>query len=62
MERCGRLDILVNNAGTAASGPIDGLAVEDWDRVLAINLRAPFLCTGQAILGEARLGAAGRSR
>ncbi len=49
MQRCGRLDILVNNAGTGVRRPIDELSVEEWDRVLAINLRAPFLCTQQAM-------------
>jgi NAD(P)-dependent dehydrogenase (short-subunit alcohol dehydrogenase family) len=49
VERGGRLDILVNNAGTAIRGPIDELPIEDWDRVIAINLRAPFLCTRQAL-------------
>ena len=49
LERFGRLDILVNNAGTAALGPLDELSVEDWDRVLAVNLRGPFLCTRQAV-------------
>jgi NAD(P)-dependent dehydrogenase (short-subunit alcohol dehydrogenase family) len=49
MERCGRLDILVNNAGTEVRAPIEDLAVEDWDRVLAVNLRAPFLCTRHAM-------------
>jgi NAD(P)-dependent dehydrogenase (short-subunit alcohol dehydrogenase family) len=49
MERYGRLDILVNNAGAFDGGPIDELAVETWDKVLAINLRAPFLCTRLAM-------------
>jgi NAD(P)-dependent dehydrogenase (short-subunit alcohol dehydrogenase family) len=49
VDRYGRLDLLVNNAGTSIRGPIDELSIEDWDRVIAINLRAPFLCTRQAL-------------
>src|SRR5689334_9627164 len=43
--RFGRLDLLVNNAGAFEGGPLDELSAEAWDRVLAVNLRAPFLCT-----------------
>lgn len=49
MERFGRLDVLVNNAGAFDGGPIDELSVEAWDRVMATNLRAPFLCTQAAM-------------
>ena len=45
----GRLDILVNNAGAFDGGPLDELSVEAWDKVIAVNLRAPFLCTRQAM-------------
>jgi NAD(P)-dependent dehydrogenase (short-subunit alcohol dehydrogenase family) len=48
MESFGRLDILVNNAGAFDGGPIEDLTVEAWDKVLAVNLRAPFLCTREA--------------
>lgn len=48
MQRFGKLDILVNNAGAFDSGPIDQLSTEAWDRVVAVNLRAPFLCTRAA--------------
>jgi NAD(P)-dependent dehydrogenase (short-subunit alcohol dehydrogenase family) len=48
LERFGRLDILVNNAGAFDGGPLDQLSVEAWDRVLAVNLRGPFLCTREA--------------
>ena len=48
MEHFSRLDILVNSAGAFDSGPIDQLATEAWDRVIAVNLRAPFLCTRAA--------------
>jgi NAD(P)-dependent dehydrogenase (short-subunit alcohol dehydrogenase family) len=47
--RFGRLDILVNNAGAFDGGPIDKLSTAAWDKVLAINLRAPFLCTREAM-------------
>lgn len=39
----GRLDILVNNAGIAIRGPAASLALEDWNRVVAVNLTGMFL-------------------
>lgn len=42
-ESFGRVDILVNAAGTDVPGPAEELAISDWDRVLAVNLRAPFV-------------------
>ncbi|MGV9268512.1 SDR family NAD(P)-dependent oxidoreductase [Kitasatospora sp. NPDC003701] len=42
-ERFGRLDILVNNAGVGVLGPIGEIALDDVDRVLEVNVRAPFL-------------------
>lgn len=48
MSEYGRLDILVNNAGAFNAGPIDELSTEDWDWVVGVNLRAPFLCTREA--------------
>jgi len=48
-ERHGRLDLLVNNAAVIGYGPIDELAVEDWDDVMAVNLRGAFLCTREAM-------------
>lgn len=49
LDRFGRLDLLVNNAGAFDGGPIDELSTEDWDKVIAVNLRAPFLCTRAAM-------------
>lgn len=39
----GRVDILVNNAGISAGGYLHNHAIDIWDRVMAINLRGPFL-------------------
>jgi NAD(P)-dependent dehydrogenase (short-subunit alcohol dehydrogenase family) len=41
--RFGALDVLVNAAGVIAMGTTDATSVDDWDRVMAINTRAPFL-------------------
>lgn len=49
IERFGRLDILVNNAGIFDGGALDELSLETWDRVMATNLRGPFLCTREAM-------------
>ncbi|HEV8166777.1 MAG TPA: SDR family NAD(P)-dependent oxidoreductase [Actinomycetota bacterium] len=43
LEVFGRIDVLVNAAGTDVPAPVAELAVGDWDRVLAVNLRAPFV-------------------
>ena len=39
----GHLDALINNAGTDVTLSIEELALSDWDRVLAVNLRGPFI-------------------
>jgi NAD(P)-dependent dehydrogenase (short-subunit alcohol dehydrogenase family) len=39
----GTVDILVNNAGVALNDPLLDATLADWDRTMAINLRAPFL-------------------
>jgi NAD(P)-dependent dehydrogenase (short-subunit alcohol dehydrogenase family) len=45
---CGRLDLLVNNAAMLLSGPFADLAMSDWDRLMAVNLRGAALCARQA--------------
>lgn len=44
----GRLDILVNNAGIFEARPITELRLEDFDRTIDINVRAPFVAIRQA--------------
>jgi NAD(P)-dependent dehydrogenase (short-subunit alcohol dehydrogenase family) len=41
----GRIDALVNNAGIAVFKPMLDVTLEDWQRVLAVNLTGPFLTT-----------------
>jgi NAD(P)-dependent dehydrogenase (short-subunit alcohol dehydrogenase family) len=47
--RFGRLDALVNNAGIAVFAPLLQTCDADWDRVLAVNLTGPFLCSKAAV-------------
>jgi NAD(P)-dependent dehydrogenase (short-subunit alcohol dehydrogenase family) len=44
----GRLDVLVNNAAIDFTLPIDELTLEQWDAVMRVNLRAPFLLSKHA--------------
>ena len=72
----GPIDILVNNAGINRPQPVVDVTEENWDRILAINLKAPFFLTqavgrrmlkrrrGKVIMissQAARVGIAGRS-
>ncbi|QCX40407.1 glucose 1-dehydrogenase [Aureibaculum algae] len=42
------IDILINNAGSESNSHILDLDVDEWDRVININLKGPFLCAQQA--------------
>jgi 3-oxoacyl-[acyl-carrier protein] reductase len=50
----GRIDILVNNAGVAITGPLGDYPPDAFDRVFAVNVRAPFLAAQKAarVMGE----------
>jgi NAD(P)-dependent dehydrogenase (short-subunit alcohol dehydrogenase family) len=48
-KRFGRLDALINNAGVATFAPLLDTTNEDWNRILAVNLTGPFLCTKAAV-------------
>ena len=45
----GRLDVLVNNAAVEIEGTVEDTTVEQWDEVLAVNVRAPALLAAAAI-------------
>jgi NAD(P)-dependent dehydrogenase (short-subunit alcohol dehydrogenase family) len=47
-QRFGRFDALVNNAGVAVFTPFLETSDEDWNRIMAVNLTGPFLCTKAA--------------
>jgi len=49
MDLFHRVDILVNNAGLTDGGALSELSAETWDKVIATNLRGPFLCTRSAM-------------
>jgi len=49
VARFGRLDIVVNNAGVVAVQTVEASSVEDWDRVMAVNVRSIFLTTKYAL-------------
>ncbi len=44
-ERFGGIDVLVNNAGVNHRCDFMDTTDEDWDRIMAVNLKGPFICT-----------------
>lgn len=51
----GRLDVLVNMASLYGSKPVDELTVDDWDRQIAVDVRAAWLCARAAVPHMRRL-------
>ncbi|WKZ15130.1 MAG: SDR family oxidoreductase [Candidatus Jettenia caeni] len=49
VARYGHLDILINNAGIDVTLPVDEISVADWDRIIRVNLRGPFLMSKYAL-------------
>ena len=58
VESFGRVDILVNNAGITRDGLLVRMKDEDWDAVLATNLKGAFACTRAAakVMNKQRYG------
>src|SRR5207237_1134047 len=49
LDAFGTLDVLINNAGIQKPAPSDEIEAADFDRIISVNLRGPFLCSREAI-------------
>ncbi len=58
-KRYGGLDVLVNNAGIDRTASIEEMTVEEFDRIIAVNLRGPFVLA-RAALGRMREAGGGQ--
>ncbi len=52
----GRIDILVNNAGIALLDPLLDIKIEDWEKTISVNLRAPLILTRYFVPGMKKRG------
>ena len=59
LKAFGRIDLLVNNAGIIRRGTIETVSEEDWDRVIAINLKGTFNCC-KAVVGPMKRQGSGK--
>ncbi|MBR7145401.1 MAG: SDR family oxidoreductase [Lentisphaeria bacterium] len=49
IEKFGGVDVLINNAGTAQNTPFEKISIAEFDEIMAINLRSPFVLTKLAL-------------
>ncbi len=55
-ERFGTIDLLVNNAGLQQDAPFENLTLQQWNKVLGVNLTGQFLCAREAVREFKRRG------
>ena len=48
-KKFGKLNVLVNNAGALSVSTVDTITEDDWDRVISVNLKGPFLMSRAAL-------------
>jgi len=56
LHEFGRIDVLINNAGIGKLGSVTEMSEQEWDEVLAINLKGPFLCSRKVIPQMLQIG------
>ena len=56
IETFGTIDILINNAGIQQDAPIEEMTLEQWNRVIDVNLTGQFLCAREAVKEFKRRG------
>jgi NAD(P)-dependent dehydrogenase (short-subunit alcohol dehydrogenase family) len=57
-EAFGSLNVLVNSAGALTATTVEGISEQEWDRLMAVNLKGPFLMS-RAVLAEFRRAGGG---
>jgi glucose 1-dehydrogenase len=55
-EEFGTIDILINNAGLQVDAPVDEMTLDQWNRVINVNLTGQFLCAREAVREFKRRG------
>ncbi|MEN0139645.1 MAG: SDR family oxidoreductase [Rhodococcus sp. (in: high G+C Gram-positive bacteria)] len=56
IEHFGRLDILINNAGFGFTGTVETITEDEWDRLMAVNVKGVYLCSRYAMPELAKTG------